>query len=88
MLDSETVQVGLLTFRAMIHELTPQGEPARHWWSSGAAVYINGGLESAHIRIADDDDGLGAIRGLVWAAVFQVGLAIAVFLCWQLWLFA
>jgi hypothetical protein len=87
MLASETVQVGLLTSQSMVYELTPQREPGRHWWSPKIVSFTNGGRDEAHIRIDDDDDDLGAIRGLVWAVVVELDLAIADFLFWQLWVF-
>jgi hypothetical protein len=85
MLDSETVQVGLLKSRLMVYELTEQGEPARHWWSSSKVVCIKGDLDSARISIADADDNFAATRWWVWTIVFKLSLAIAIFLCWQLW---
>jgi hypothetical protein len=86
MLASEMVQVHLLTSRSMIHELTPQGEPEWHRWPSDKATCTDSGLKAyTPIRSCEAHNGLGAIQGLVWALVFELGLGLALFLCWELW---
>jgi hypothetical protein len=68
----------------MTYSLTTQGERAQHCWSSRKVIIINAGLDSARISIADADNKLGAIRGLVWAIVFELSIAILIFLCLEL----
>jgi hypothetical protein len=81
MLASEMVQVHLLASRSMIYELTPQEEPEWHRWPSEKATCTdNGSKPTKPIRSCKAHDGLGAIQGLMWALVFELGIALAAFL--------
>jgi hypothetical protein len=70
----------------MVYELTLQGEPERPWWPSSKTICINSGLRpESPSGIDDTGDGLRAYRGLVWGLVFELGIAFAGVLCWELW---
>jgi hypothetical protein len=86
MLASEMVQIRLLMSRSIIYELTPQEEAERHRWPSNRVTCTDAALRPAKpIRSCKARDDLGAVQGLVWAVVFELGLGLALYLCRAFW---
>jgi hypothetical protein len=85
MLGSEPIQVRLLHFRIMVYELSAEGGPIPHWWASREVVCFSRDRQSACSGTADADDKHSAARGMLWGFLFELGLAIPVFLCWGIW---